>query len=431
MWKHRPTLFHRHTWAAVLIGLLASAFVLPVPLGADKKKATPPPVNPGDQRITAYFDISKIMWPSPPEIARIRFVDLFTGEKIDRSKFEPKKKKKSWMDRMAGTTPTDQIKIDSLPFQLIRTYGLAVDSKGKIYAADQAVGAVFIFDLEHKDQVELIGNGKQANFAEIVGLAMDDNDRLFVTDAKMRHVLVFNAKHEQEAMFGGDVLVRPGGIAIDAENRFVYVVDAGNDCVQVFDADTFKLLRHIGKPSKKHEQTDPGTFSLPTAVALDDDGNVYVTDTFNSRIEIFDADGNFISMFGKIGDGPADLGRPKSIAIDRDGHIWVIDAFQNRVKVFNQQGRLLIYFGEQGYFPGQFMGPWGIAIDKWNRVMVSETYPGRVQVFRYITDAEAAAEKAKRESEENQKPSRTPTPAPKTSTEPAPMANATGKPPGN
>jgi DNA-binding beta-propeller fold protein YncE len=413
-----------------LIGLLALAIVLPVPLRADKKKAAPAPgVKPGDQRITAYFDISKIVWPSPPEIARIRFVDLFTGEKIDRSKYEPKQKKKTWMDRMAGTTPTDQIKVNTLPFQLIRTYGLAVDSKGKIYAADQAVGAVFIFDLENKDNVQLISNGEQANFAEIVGVALDDNDRLFVTDAKLRHVLVFNAKHEQEAMFGADVLVRPGGIAIDAENRFVYVVDAGNDCVQVFDADTYKLLRHIGKPSKKHDQTDPGIFSLPTAVALDDDGNVYVTDTFNNRVEIFDADGNFISMFGKNGDSPADLGRPKSIAIDSDGHIWVVDALPNQVKVFNQQGRLLIYFGGQGYYPGQFMGPWGIAIDKQNRVMVSETFPGRVQVFRYVTDAEAAAEKAKREAEDSQKSPRAPAPNPSTNS--PPPANTAAKPTGS
>ena len=429
MWKYRPTWFRRLA-APASIGLLAWAFVLPAPLHADKKKAaTAPPVKPGDQRTKAYFDISKIVWPSPPEIARIRFIDLFTGEKIDPTKFEAKKKKKTWMDRMAGTTPTDQIKIDSLPFQLIRTYGLAVDSKGKIYAGDQGVGAIFIFDLENKDQVELIGNGKQANFGEIVGLAMDDNDRLFVTDAKLRHVLVFSAKHEQEAMFGGDVLVRPGGIAIDTENRFVYVVDAGNDVVQVFDADTYKLLRHIGKPSKKHDQTDPGTFSLPTAVALDEDGNVYVTDTFNDRVEIFDADGNFISMFGKNGDSPADFGRPKSIAIDRDGHIWVVDSFQNRVKVFNKQGRLLIYFGEQGYFPGQFMGPWGISIDKQNRVIVSETFPGRVQVFRYITDAEADEEKKKRESEDKQKAAGAP--APKPATESAPAANAAGKPSAN
>jgi DNA-binding beta-propeller fold protein YncE len=186
-------------------------------------------------------------------------------------------------------------------------------------------------------------------------------------------------------------------VAIDRENRFVYVADTGNDVVDVFDADNYKLLRQIGKPGMKHDQTDPGTFSLPEGVAVDRDGNVYVTDTFNNRVQIFDADGKFISTFGKNGDGPGNLERPKGIAVDCDGHIWVVDAAQNLVKVFDQQGRLLIYFGGQGYYPGQFMGPFGIAIDHSNRVIVSETFPGRVQVFRYVTDAQAAAEKARRE----------------------------------
>jgi len=383
----------------VLVVSLFLGLVSPPYLRAGKKKAeTPAPVNPGEQRVKAYFDITKIVWPNPPAIPRIAFQDLFTGEKIDPTLYVKKKHKQSWMDRLAGAQSTEELKTDKLPFQLIRTYGVGVDSKGRIYAADQGVGAVFVFDPEHKDQVELIGNGKQANFEEIAGLALDDDDRLFVTDLRLRHVLVFNPKHQQEAAFGADVLVRPGGIAIDRENRFVYVADAGNDVVDVFDADSYKFLRRIGKPSKKHEQSDPGTFALPEGVAVDNECNLYVTDTFNDRVEIFDADGNFISAFGKNGDGPADFERPKGIAVDRDGHIWVVDAAQNRVKVFNQQGRLLIYFGGQGYYPGQFMGPWGIAIDRTNRVIVSETFPGRVQVFRYITDAEAAAEQARRDA---------------------------------
>ena len=413
----RHAIRRHRSLTGICVSLLALALTLATPVAAQKKKPAAEPVKYGDQRTKAYFDISRIVWPNPPAIARIRFMDLFTGQKIDPTLFGKKKKKATWMDRMAGAQQTQDIRIDSLPFQLIRTYGVAVDSTGKIYAGDQGVGAIFIFDPENKDHVELIGNGKQANFGLIVGLAMDDTDRLFVTDAKLRHVLVFNPKHEQEAVFGADVLVRPGGIAIDTENRFLYVVDSGNDVVDVFDADTFKLLRQIGKPSHKHDQTDPGLFSLPECVAVDADGNVYVTDTFNDRLEIFDPDGNFISMFGKNGDGPADFERPKSIAIDPDGHIWVVDAGQNRVKVFNQEGRLLIYFGEQGYYPGQFMGPWGITIDKNNRVIVSETFPGRVQMFRYVTDAEADAEKKRREGGTEQQP--TAAPAPKAESQPA------------
>jgi DNA-binding beta-propeller fold protein YncE len=409
MWKYEPSLLSDSPplprrggiFTAALIGLLALAFVLPAPLNAGKKKPDAAnAVSPADRRMTAYFDITKIVWPNPPAIPRVAFKEIYTGEKIDPSLYLKKARKKTWMDRLAGTLPADQIQIDKLPFQLIRTYGVAVDSKGKIYAADQGVAAVFIFDPQNKGHVELIGNGRQANFGTITGLALDDDDRLFVADGSLHHVVVFSPKHEREATFGGEVLVRPGGVAIDRGNRFVYVADTGHDVVDVFDADNYKLLRQIGKPSSKHDQTEPGTFSLPEGVAVDGDGNVYVTDTFNNRVEMFDADGQFISTFGQNGDGPANFERPKGIAIDCDGHIWVVDATQNRVKVFNNRGRLLIYFGGPGYYPGQFMGPWGIAIGPSNQVVVSETYPGRVQVFRYITDAEAAKLKAQRDAAE-------------------------------
>ena len=386
----------------ILVVFLVVACTLPLPVfaGNKKKTDTPPPVKLGDQRTKAYFDVSKIVWPNPPAIPRVKFIDLFTGEKIDPALYQKKQTKQKWMDRLAGAQSDDQVKITSLPFQLIRTYGVGVDSKGKIYAADQGVGAVFIFDPENKDKVELIGNGKQAHFEMIAGIALDDDDRLFVADLKLHHVVVFNAKHEQVAVFGSEVLVRPSDVAIDRENRLLYVVDAGNDVVQVFDADSYKLLRQVGKPSKKHDQTEPGLFSLPEGAAVDGDGNLYVTDTFNNRIQIFDADGQFISMFGKNGDAPAALERPKGLAIDGDGHIWVVDAAQNRVKVFTKEGRLLIYIGGQGYFPGQFMGPWGVTVDQFNRVIVSETFPGRLQMFRYVTDAEFAKEKERQEKEE-------------------------------
>jgi len=138
---------------------------------------------------------------------------------------------------------------------------------------------------------------------------------------------------------------------------------------------------------------------MPTHVAVDKDGNVYVTDTLNNRVEIFDADGNFISEFGKPGDGPGHFARPKGIALDRDGHIWVTDEVQSRVQVFDKEGRLLLYMGERGWYPGQFQALYGIAADNYNnRIITSEQFPGRLQVFRYVTDAEAEAEKARRDA---------------------------------
>jgi len=343
------------------------------------------------------FDIRKIVWPAPPAIARLKFENILTGQKIDWAGLETKKKpKKSWMDRLAGVQPDQQVKDaqSKVGFQLMRPYGVAADSKGNIYAADQAVGAIFIFPKD--GQIQLIKNGEHARLPMMNGLAVDDDDRLFVTDVKLHHVLVFSAKHEPEAVFGGDVLVSPAGIALDTTNRFVYVVDTQQDQVLVFDADKYTLLRRIGTAGKRHTLTDPGNFSLPTNVAVDKEGNVYVTDTLNNRVEIFDADGQFISAFGKEGDGPGRFARPKGIAIDGDGHIWVADEVQSRVQVFNQQGQLLMYLGERGWYPGQFQGLYGLAFDKaGNRIITSEQLPGRVQVFKYVTDAEAAAEKAR------------------------------------
>jgi DNA-binding beta-propeller fold protein YncE len=369
--------------------IVALAFLAVLPVAAaDKKAKNSDPAPAAPKRIT--IDTRNLVWPQPPEIARIRYLGMYTGEKFDPAILEkPKNKKKNWKDVMAGAqTQAEKNQSTKIPFQFIRVYGVAVDSKGNIYAADQAVGAVFVIDPATKE-AQLIRNGKEARFELINGLAMDDNDRLFVSDSKMRHVLVFNAQHQQEAIVGTGVLTDPGGMAIDRENRFLYVVDTLKDQVVVFDADSYKVLRTIGVTGKKHTLTDPGNFSLPTNVAVDGDGNLYVTDTLNNRVEIFDAEGAFISEFGQAGDGPGRFARPKGIAVDGDGHIWVVDEVQSRVQVFDREGRLLIYFGEQGQYPGQFQAAYGIAIDQKNRVIVSEQFPGRVQAFQYVSDAEA------------------------------------------
>jgi len=267
-----------------------------------------------------------------------------------------------------------------------------------VYVADQKVGAVFIFNTETHD-TQMIRNGYEAHFGWINGLAVDDDDRLFVSDGKMRRVLIFNAKHEVEGQIT-EGLEDPVGLAIDTANRFLYVVDTQQDQVIVYDADSLKLLRRIGTGGKNHYLTTPGDFGAPQGVALDSEGNVYVTDTLNNRVEIFDADGNFVSLFGKHGDGPGYFARPKGIAVDADGHIWVADEMEDRLQVFNREGDLLTYIGMgHGELPGQFKALIGVAIDKQNRVFTTEQFPGRLQEFRYVTDADAAAEKAKHDEE--------------------------------
>ena len=360
--------------------------------GKKKKKATEPAKIP-------VIDYSNIVWPNPPAIARIKYQAFYAAEKISQVEAGNDTKKAKWMDRLAGTQP--QSESGKVLWQLAEPYGVAVDSKNNLYVADSKVGAIFIFNTETRE-VELIKNKTHAHFVRIIGLAMDDNDRLFVSDPGLRHVLIFNAAHKPEDVIT-EGLVMPGSLAIDRENRLLYVSDVELDQVLVYDADTLKLKRKIGTTGHNHELTSPGDFAKPTGLAVDPDGNLYVADTLNDRIEIFDADGKFISTFGKNGDGPGYFARPKGVAIDGDGHIWVADGMQDRVQVFNQETRLLISFGGHGLLPGMFQGLVGITIDKMNRIFTSEIFPGRVQQFRYVTDAEAEQLNKERQAQREKK----------------------------
>ncbi len=373
-----------------LIAILLFALLSPIGLQAKKKK--PVPTTPKAEA-RPQVDVSKLVWPEPPNLPRIRYTSYFAGMKIEYSQ-EGKKPKQSWMDRLAGgQTQDEKVANRNFPFQLLGPYGMAVDSKNRLYVADQKVGAVFVFNTETRD-TELIRNGFDAHFAMINAIAVDDDDRVFISDGKLAKVLVFDANHKISAQIS-EGLVDPLGLAIDTERRLLYVVDTKQDVVFVYDADSLKPLRKIGTPGKKHTLTGPGEFSLPTNIALDREGNVYVTDSLNFRVEIFDAEGNFTGQFGQHCDAIGCFERPKGIAVDSDGHIWVVDSNLALVEIFNRDGELLAYVGGPGRSLGRFNDPMGIVIDKNNRVFVSEQYPwGRVQQFRYITDAESATMKA-------------------------------------
>lgn len=346
------------------------------------------------------LDLSKFVWPNPPAITRIRYTGYWSGEKFVEKKQE--KKKSSWMDRLSGIATGSTLN-DKPRWQLVTPNGIAVDSKNLVYIADSKVRAIFIVNVE-TGEYSMIKNGFDAKFKWLTGLVIDDSDRLFAADSGMKHVAVFDKDHKFEAAIS-EGLYAPGGLAIDNENRLLYVTDAEQDLVLVYDADPpYKLIRKLGKPGTKHTSTAPGEFAKPVGVAVDQDGNVYVSDTWNTRIQVFDADGTFIRTFGEAGDGPGYFARPKGLSIDADGHVWVADAVQDRVQVFTPEGRLLIYVGEHGLLPGQFQSLANVIVDKNNRVLTTELYPGRLQVFQYYTNSEAKAELERRKAEDKKKP---------------------------
>ena len=140
----------------VALGLFVSlALVSPFLAHADKKKKEQAPA-PAAQKIdpSKMLDLSKLVWPGPPDVARIHYVDFFAGMKLDRTPAaQTKKKKQSWMDRMAGAQQGDEKQeklLKDFPYQLIGPYGVGVDSKGLVYVAQPEGGRDL--HLRYRDQ---------------------------------------------------------------------------------------------------------------------------------------------------------------------------------------------------------------------------------------------------------------------------------------
>jgi DNA-binding beta-propeller fold protein YncE len=127
----------------------------------------------------------------------------------------------------------------------------------------------------------------------------------------------------------------------------------------------------------------PGTFNEPWGIAVGPDGSVYVTDTWNHRIEKFTASGKYITAWGVFGQGdtPDSLYGPRGLAVDAEGRVYLTDTGNKRVVVFDANGNFITQFGGAGLDPGQFDEPVGIAVDKNGTVYVVDTWNQRVQTF--------------------------------------------------
>lgn len=172
------------------------------------------------------------------------------------------------------------------------------------------------------------------------------------------------------------------GVAVAADGS-LYVADSGNHRIQHIGADG-QVLEVWGTFADVAQGDAPGgTFNEPWGVAVGPDGSVYVTDTWNHRIQKFSPSGAFITMWGHGGqaDTPDAFWGPRGITVDEKGRVFVTDTGNQRVVVFDANGNPITQFGSLGMEAGMMDEPVGIALDAEGRVYVADTWNQRVQVF--------------------------------------------------
>ena len=125
-----------------------------------------------------------------------------------------------------------------------------------------------------------------------------------------------------------------------------------------------------------------GQFMWPSSIALDAQGNVYISDEWSNRISIFDKDGKFLGKWGKAGSGDGELNRPSGLAVS-NGALVVSDTRNHRIQKFTPEGQSLGVWGGPGREPGKLHSPWGLVVDRRGRVHVLDTENHRVQRLRF------------------------------------------------
>lgn len=176
---------------------------------------------------------------------------------------------------------------------------------------------------------------------------------------------------------------RPRDLAV-APDGTLYVADTDNHRVQHLSPNG-QVLHTWGSFADLSKGEAPGgTFYEPWGIAVDQDGFVYVADTWNHRIQKFTSEGEFVKMWGYFGQGekPEAFWGPRDVAIDPEGRVLVSDTGNKRIVSFDADGNFVSEFGSQGFEPGEFYEPVGIAINDQGNLYVADTWNQRIQSFQ-------------------------------------------------
>tara|TARA_R110001583_G_C5671699_1_gene411444 strand:- start:45077 stop:46147 length:1071 start_codon:yes stop_codon:yes gene_type:complete len=270
--------------------------------------------------------------------------------------------------------------INKEPIALKRPQGIISDKKGMLYISDVSHQGVFAIDTVNGTLKLWKSAGKNTHFNTPIGIALIDDNELLIADAELGYIVRLDVQGKPIGLIKHDSLMRPTGIVFVKEQQLIYVSDTSNDDIKVFNRQG-ELLRVIGKSIN-----DKLSLNAPTFLAQHPQG-LLISDTLSAQVKLIKPNESADALsviFGKRGMKLGNLTRPKGVASDSAGNVYIIESYFDHLLVFNDKGQFLLPLGGTGYGAGEFYLPSGIWIDDRDRIYIADMMNGRISVFQFL-----------------------------------------------
>lgn len=205
------------------------------------------------------------------------------------------------------------------------------------------------------------------------GIASNGGDLMYIADSAGGVVHRYDLANREISYIyqaGDEDLASPVGVALDKEGN-LYVSDSVNAKVYVFSP-AGRYLKVLGEGTVK--------FQRPAGIAVDEQGTIYVVDVLAHKLYVFTADGRFRGVFPRKGSAEP-LNFPTNVAVDRTGKVYITDSMNFTVKVYDHDGNFERKIGEIGDSTGSFARPKGVAVDSDSHVYVVDATHANFQIF--------------------------------------------------
>ena len=237
---------------------------------------------------------------------------------------------------------------------IVKPYGVAI-SDGVVYVVDIRGPGYAYFDLKKK-KFDVVYGSLSGKMHKPINMTIDKDGYKYITDTIRSVVLVYDKNNKFVRLIGDGNAFKPSDV-VSVENK-LYVTDLRNHQIHVIDKKTGDIVRSFGKAGSKN-----GELFYPTNLAVGINGNIFVSETGNFRVQEFSPYGDYIRTYGKVGTGLGNFARPKGIDIDKQGRMHVVDAAFENVQVIDKSGKLLMFYGEPGGDKHNINLPTDVTID--------------------------------------------------------------------